>query len=52
MLFYLVLLPGVALTVLALLRVRFAVHFWKRMYIVGLAYVVILLVRLAIQLVW
>ena len=37
--------------VLGLLRFRFAMQFWRKMYIVGLVYVVVLLVRLAFQ-VW
>lgn len=48
--FYLVLLPAVALIVLGVLRVRFAVSFWRKMYIVGLVYVALLLTRLAVQL--
>ena len=38
------------LIVLGLLRVRFAVRFWQKLYIVGLVYVVLLLTRLAVQL--
>ena len=48
-LFYLVLLPGVVMIVLALLRFGFAVRFWRRLYIVGLVYVAVLLIRLALQ---
>jgi hypothetical protein len=51
LIFYLLLLPALVLVVLALLRVRFAVAFWKRLYVVGLVYVAILLGRLLIQLV-
>lgn len=50
--FYAVLLPLLVLVVLAILRVRFAVFFWRRMYIVGLVYVALLLGRLALQYVW
>lgn len=38
--------------VLGLLRFRFAVHFWQRLYIVGLVYVAVLLARLVLQVIW
>jgi hypothetical protein len=41
----LLLLPGLVMAVLALLRVRFARVFWRRMYIIGLVYVAIVVVR-------
>ncbi len=44
------LLPVVVLIVLGMLRVRFALYFWRRMYIVGLVYVALLLGRLAVML--
>ena len=47
---YLLLLPAVIMVVLGVLRVRFAVYFWRRMYIVGLVYVAVLLSRLVIEL--
>lgn len=43
-------LPLLLLAVLAVLRVRFAVHFWRRLYLIGLLYVALLLARLAYQL--
>ncbi len=52
LLFYLILLPGLVMLVLGLLRFRFAVRFWRRMYIVGLVYVAVLLVRLIVVVVW
>ncbi len=44
------LLPLLLLAALAVLRVRFAVRFWRRLYLVGLVYVALLLARLAYQL--
>ncbi len=49
LLFYLVLVPGLVMLVLGLLRFRFAVRFWQRMYILGLVYVAVLLVRLIVS---
>ena len=49
-LIYLVLIPAVVMVVLGLLRFRFAMRFWQKMYILGLVYVAIVLVRLAVQL--
>lgn len=47
---YLVVLPLLTLAVLAVLRVRFAIRFWRRLYLIGLLYVALLLARLALQL--
>lgn len=44
--FVLLLLPGAILALLAMLRVPFARRFWKQLYIIGLVYVAIVLVRL------
>ena len=43
-------LPLLTLAVLAVLRVRFAIRFWRRLYLIGLLYVALLLARLALQL--
>lgn len=51
LLFYLVLVPGLVMLVLGVLRFRFAVRFWRRMYILGLVWVALLLVRLVVVLV-
>ena len=48
-LIYFVLIPAVVMVVLGLLRFRFAIRFWQQMYILGLVYVAIVLVRLVIQ---
>ncbi len=48
--FYLMVLPLLVMVVLGVLRVRFAVWFWRRMYIIGVVYVVFVLVRLAFEL--
>ena len=50
LLFYFVLIPAAVMVVLGLLRFRFATRFWQRMYILGLVYVAVVLVRLAVQL--
>lgn len=44
----LLLLPGVVMAVLGILRVRFARVFWRRMYIVGLVYVAIVVLRVVV----
>ncbi len=49
-LFYLLIAPLLVMVVLGVFRVRFAVWFWRRMYFVGVAYVLFVLARLAIDL--
>jgi hypothetical protein len=47
---YLVLLPGAVMIVLGVLRFRFARRFWRKMYILGLVWVALVLVRLVVLL--
>ncbi|MFN8558072.1 MAG: hypothetical protein U0531_12285 [Dehalococcoidia bacterium] len=46
MLIYAVILPALALAIAGLLRFRFAIQIWRKLYIVGLAYVALVLIRL------
>ncbi len=48
--FYLMVLPLLVMVILGVFRVRFAVWFWRRMYLIGVVYVVFVLARLALEL--
>ncbi len=45
-LLYALVLPTLVMIALGMVRVRFALYFWRRMYLAGLIYVAIVLVRL------
>jgi hypothetical protein len=50
--FYFLVLPALVMIALGVLRVRFAVAFWRRMYLVGLVWVAVVLIRVAYTLIW